>query len=189
MGGALWLLGVCAAFETWALISIHTPFATVALVAMLLTVAVLIAIGIWNARAVLRLPGGVPPRTENDRRKGRQYGWIVVLEVVAFVVANTVLGATNRVIMIPAVDLMSVGVHFVPLASLFGVRRYYVMAALFCAIPALTLLAVPESVQIGQAQMWWVVPTLGCGVVGIATAAGSLREVRRSLANPLEWTQ
>jgi hypothetical protein len=33
-------------------------------------------------------------------------------------------------------------------------------------------------------QAWWVLPTLGCGVVGIATAAGSLREVRRFLDDP-----
>ena len=114
----------------------------------------------------------------------RQFAWVVVLEVVGFMVVNPSLAAANRVILIPAASLMIVGLHFFPLARVFGVRRYYPMAVLFCAIPVLVLLAVPETRRIGQAQMWWVLPTLGCGVVGMVTAAGSLREVRRCLDNP-----
>jgi hypothetical protein len=184
MGGALWLIGICAAFETWALATIKTPIATATLIAMLVVVTALMAIGIGSIRAVLRLPGKVPPRTERERRMGRQFAWVVGLEVVAFMVVNALLAATHRIVLIPAFDVIIVGIHFFPLAQLFGVRRYYPMAVLFCAIPALTLLAVPETLRLGQAQMWWVLPTLGCGLVGIVTAVGSLREVWRCLDHP-----
>ena len=184
MGGALWLIGICAAFEAWALVTIRTTVAAVALVAMLPVIAALVAIGISNIRAVLRLPGTMTPRTEQDRRMGRRFGWVVALEVAGFMVVNTLLASTNRIVLIPAADLIIVGLHFFPLARLFRVRRYYPMAILFSAIPALVVLAVPETMRIGQAQMWWVLPTLGCGVVGMVTAAGSLREVRRCLDNP-----
>jgi hypothetical protein len=187
-GGALWLIGICAAFEAWALVAIRTTVSMVALVAMLLVSAILTVIGIGNLRAMSRLWSTAPERTERDRRIGRrigrQYALVIALEVVGFVVVNSLLVTTNRIVMIPAADLVIVGVHFFPLARLFHVRRYYPMAVLFCAIPVLVVTAFPDTLRIGHVQAWWVLPTLGCGVVGIATAAGSLREVRRFLDDP-----
>ena len=175
--GALWLIGVSAAFAAWALAMIRTTTALATLAAMLMVVAALMTIGVGNIRSVLRLPGQVPPRTLKERRMGRQFAWIVAAEVAAFAVANAFLGATHRVTLIPSIDLMIVGIHFLPLARLFGVRRYYPMGVLFCAIPALTFLAVPEATRLGQAQAWFVLPSLGCAMVAIVTATASLREV------------
>jgi hypothetical protein len=102
----------------------------------------------------------------------------VVAEMVAVLVLNAILGITNRVILIPAFDLMIVGLHFLPLAHLFGVRRYYPMGAMFILIPVFTLLAVSEPMLIGHVQAWYVLPSVGCGVVGAVTAAASFWEVR-----------
>jgi hypothetical protein len=106
---------------------------------------------------------------------------VVVTEVVAIVVVNGILGTTHHIILIPSFDLMIVGIHFLPLARLFGVRRYYPTGFLFCAIPALMLVAVPETTRMGHVQAWLVLPSLGCGLVAIVAAATSLREVRRFL--------
>jgi hypothetical protein len=176
--GALWLVAVCAAFMTWALVMMGTTAATVTLVAMVALVVALIGVGVWMIRAVLHLPGQIPAKTPTERRMGRQFAWVVAAEIVAVLVVNAILGITNRVILIPAFDLMIVGLHFLPLAHLFRVPRYYSMGALFIVIPVLTLLVVSEPILIGNVQAWYVLPSVGCGVVGVVTAAASFWEVR-----------
>jgi hypothetical protein len=187
--GALWLIVISAAFATFALVMVNTTIATATLIAMLVVVAALIAIGIGNIRAVLRLPGQLPPRTSTEQRLVRQFRWVVAAEVVAILVVNGILGATNRIILIPSLDLMIVGIHFFPLAHLFGVRRYYPTGLLFCAIPAFMFVAVPDTTRMGHVQAWWVLPSLGCGLVAFVAAAASLREVRQFLGSSVTVVQ
>jgi hypothetical protein len=69
-------------------------------------------------------------------------------------------------------------INVLPLAHLFRVPRYYSMGALFIVIPVLTMLVVSEPILIGNVQAWYVLPSVGCGVVGVVTAAASFWEVR-----------
>ncbi len=62
-------------------------------------------------------------------------------------------------------DIFIVGVHFLPLAKLFQVPRYYAMGVLFCVIPVATMLAVQYSAHVGHGVIWMVVPSVGCGLV------------------------
>lgn len=183
--GALWLIVAGAAFATWALVMINTTVAVGGLVVMLMLVAALIVVGVAMVRAVLRLPGRVPPKTPREERMGRQFVWVVVAEFAAFMVVNGFLSITKRFIFIEPLDLIIVGIHFLPLAYLFDVRRYYLMGALFCAIPALTLLAVSRATLVGDVQAWYVLPSLGCSAVAVLTGAASLREVKLLLKQVL----
>jgi hypothetical protein len=71
--GALWLVAVCSAFMTWALVMIDTTVALVSLVAIAALVLALMAVGVWVIRAVLHLPGQIPAKTPTERRMGRQF--------------------------------------------------------------------------------------------------------------------
>jgi len=56
------------------------------------------------------------------------------------------------------------------------------MGFLFCAIPVATLLAISPQFAIGQTLAWYVVPSLGCGLVAWVTAAAGLREAWKNVA-------
>ena len=150
--GALWLIAISAGFAVFALVMVHTTAATVTLAARIVVVAALCVTGIGNIRAVLNLPGQLPPRTPDEQRIRRQFTWVVVAEFVAIVVVNVIVGPTDHVILIPSLDLIIVGIHFLPLARLFRVRRYYPLGVLFCVIPVLVLFAVPESLRLGECR-------------------------------------
>lgn len=79
--------------------------------------------------------------------------------------------------LIAPVDLIIIGLHFLPLARLFDVPRYDVAGILFCAIPVVTMLAVPADGHVGQALSWLVIPSVGCAAVASFTAWAGLREV------------
>jgi len=85
----------------------------------------------------------------------------------------------RRWALIAPLDLIVVGLHFLPLARLFAVPRYNITAALFCAIPVATMMLIPVGGRIGEALGWFVVPSVGCAAVASTTAWAGLREVRR----------
>jgi hypothetical protein len=134
-------------------------------------------------RSVLRTPPhAVPIEPEGTRIMMRRFGWVVTAEVAAFFVVARVCLAKHHWAWIVPLDLMVVGLHFLPLASLFRVPRYYAVGALFCVIPALTMVLIPATAHVGHALSWVVLPSLGCAMVALATAGLGLAEVRRSLA-------
>jgi len=149
------------------------PLAALVAVSMGLAVVGFVAI-----RGAVRLPRPAEEDTSEVKRIRRGFWWMVGLEVAGFVVANTVLVETKHFRMIAAIDLMIVGLHFLQLARLFRVPRYYAMGVLFCAIPLLTLLLMPRGTQMGQAWGWFVAPPLGCGAVAVVIAALGFHEVR-----------
>lgn len=179
--GSVWLIAVGVFFAAWSLVEIATPGASALLVLTLIGGAALLTFGVTRIRQALRRPRDVPSRTPADRAIGRRFGLIVGAELVAIAIANPVAAAFHRFEVIPSLDLFIVGVHFLPLASLFRVPRYYVTGLLFCAIPAFTLLLVPATARVGHAAAWFVAPSLGCGLVAAATGLAGLLEVRREL--------
>lgn len=58
---------------------------------------------------------------------------------------------TGHAALLPSLNLVIIGLHFLPLAWLFDVPRYYAMGLLFCAIPIVTLWALPANTMIGSA--------------------------------------
>jgi len=139
----------------------------------------LIVFGIVTIRAVLQLPDERPSRKSEGRRIARQFGVIVAVEGLALTLVTVVCVVYRRWGLIAPLDLMIVGLHFLPLVRLFNVARYYLTAALFCGIPIATMLLIPESGRIGQALSWLVLPSVGCALVAWVTGVAGLREVRR----------
>lgn len=177
--GSLWLVVASMTFATWTLIAIGATAATGALVVLLASAVAVVAWDIGAMRAVWRLPGGFGPTTLEGKKIGKQFGIVVAIEAIVIgVVTGLCLGQKKFVLIVP-LDLIVVGLHFIPLAGIFRVPRYHVLGILFCVIPAVTLWAMPANASVGNAVGWFVVPGLGCGVVALVIAALGVREARK----------
>lgn len=111
----------------------------------------------------------------------RRFIPVVIAEVVAIMVVNSICAVTQHLELLVPLDLLIVGIHFLPLAWIFGVPRYYATGGLFCLVIALTLGSIPVQLQIGAAAAWFVIPTFGCTLIAWATAAFNLSEVWQSI--------
>jgi hypothetical protein len=180
-GGSIWLAFISTAFVLWALLAARSSWATSLLVAMLLAAAILTVFGITLIRRILKSPflsSSQPVDRSNLRRRFRL---ITVVECLGFMVVSLACVFTHQWALIAPLNIIVVGLHFLPLARLFNVPRYTVMGVLFCGIPILTMLFVPRSAHTGHAFSWLVLPTLGCALVAFTTAFANLNEVRRSV--------
>ncbi len=181
-GGALWLIAISIVFITWSLLAIETPMARQVLLGTFVLLGALVVAGVVVIRAALGLPKSIAPRTPEEQQIGRRFAWVFGAEMVAFAVVNSIIGATGDFTLMPSLNLIVVGAHFFPLARIFRVPRYYLTGLLFCVIPTVTLLAISKQLVIGHALAWYVVPSLGCGLVASLTAAAGLREAWQSVS-------
>jgi len=179
-GAALWLVAISTAFTIVSLALIGTSAARFALAGVSIAVIIFLVIGIGVLRAVLRSPNA-SARTAEGQVMARRFKWVVIGEVAAIMIVNGIASAMQYFQLIAPLDILIVGIHFFPLASLFRVPRYYWMGGLFCAVTVLTLVLVPAHAQVGAADAWLVWPTFGCSLVAWVTAGFNFREVRQSL--------
>jgi len=97
-------------------------------------------LGVWIATVVRRVSHvseTAPPTLEQTvvgRQIGRRFGWITGIEGAAIFLAVILLNAVHRPDFIPSAIALIVGLHFFPLASLFGRSVYYGTGILGCAI-------------------------------------------------------
>ena len=179
-GAALWLVAISTFFTIVSLVMIGTSVTRFVLAAVTIAAVVYLAIGVGVLRGVLRSRGVTPPRSAEGEVMLRRFMWVVIGEVIAIMVVNAVCSITQHLELLAPLDLLIVGIHFLPLASIFRVPRYHWMGGLFCVVSVLTLVLVPEKAQFGAAAAWFVLPTFGCTLVAWATAAFNLGEVRQS---------
>jgi hypothetical protein len=182
-GAAIWLVAISAGFTVLSLTMIGTSVARMVLAGVLLAAAAYIAGGIGVIRSIRRSPGAMPPRSADGRIMMGRFIPVVIAEVAAIMVVNGICAATQHLELLVPLDLLIVGIHFLPLAWIFGVPRYYLMGGLFCLVVILTLGLVPGQTQIGSAAAWFALPTFGCTAVAWAVAAFNLREVTISLSD------
>jgi hypothetical protein len=181
-GAAIWLVAISTVFTVLSLTMIGVPVPRLVLVSVVLAAILHLAIGVGVIRAILRSPGAIPPRTTEDRVMLRRFVPVVIVEVIAIMVVNGICAVTQHLELLVPLDLLIVGIHFLPLARIFRVPRYYAMGGLFCLVTVLTLVLIPVHAQVGAAAAWFVIPTFGCTAVAWATAAFNLREVTMSLS-------
>ncbi len=181
-GGCLWLTLVGTVFAAWSLLAVRSSFATSLFIAIAVLAVTLIALGIAMIRRVLQSPLLSAGQPSGGRRLMRQFGIIVAAEGVACAAVSLACIFTHHSRFIVPLNLIVVGLHFLPLARLFDVPRYYVTGTLFCAIPIVTMMLAPSSARIGQALGWITIPSVGCALVALATAWAGLNEVRQFVA-------
>ena len=180
-GGSLWLVTVGIAYATWALLAVQSNAAIVLLAGIAILGVALILFGVSTTRGVARLPflAGTATSQAQGRRLMLRFGLIFAAECVAIAIVSVACTRTHHWRLIVPLILIIVGLHFLPLAKLFGVPRYNVTGVLFCVIPIVTMLSVPAHAHIGQTVGWIAIPTVGCALVSLATAWAGLNEVRR----------
>jgi len=181
-GAAIWLVAISTAFTALALTMIGATVSRLVLASVLVAAILLLAIGVGVIRATLRASGAIPLRTTEDRIMLRRFAVVGAAEVIAIMVVNGICAVTQHLELLVPLDLLIVGIHFLPLARIFRVPRYYVMGGLFALVPVLTVVLVPVHAQFGAADAWFVIPTFGCSAVAWVTAAFNLREVTKSLS-------
>jgi hypothetical protein len=96
---------------------------------VLFSVGSVLAALVFIAGGVLTFRARHEPGTADDASTGRRFGVIVGIETGLCLVGSMVLGATGQPVYIPAWIALVVGLHFIPLAPLFGDRRLPVLAA------------------------------------------------------------
>lgn len=178
--GSLWLIAAAVGCSVTVLALMETQTATIALAAVLAATVLVGAPAVQLIKAAARLPKDAAS-AESGPTMRRWFILVFVAEVVLLVVVASVFGALRRFEYIVPLDLVIVGAHFLPLAWLFGVPRYYVLGAGFCAIAIATMLFVDPTAHTGATLSWTALPTFGCSLLAAATGLLGLRE-SRSLA-------
>jgi hypothetical protein len=181
LGGSLWLIVISLVFIIWSFVAIATPMARLMFIVSILFTFVFITIGIILIRITLNLHTKIEPLSNEEKKIWRKFAWVFGAEIVAFSVINPILATTRNYELMPSFNLLIVGIHFFPLAKIFHVPRYNITGISFCIIPIITLLVIPKQFEIGLTLAWYVVPSLGCGLVAFFTAAASLYESWQSI--------
>jgi hypothetical protein len=173
--GTLWLITAASASVLYAIIA--TTRARMPLIAVLVITGTLLAVSICYVMKATKLPG-VPPSMQG-RRIRQQFALIVVLEGVAIALVSTGCSLTGHFSWLVPLVLIIVGIHFMPLAKLFGVPRYMTLGWLFCIVSILTLLLVPAHAHVGAVFTRLVYSALGCAASAWLISVGNLLELRR----------
>jgi hypothetical protein len=177
--GCLWLVLVSITFADWSLFVVRSIGASILLAAISLIAAVLIVVSVAMLRTVYHLRDETPPRPSEARRLGRAFGLIAGMEGLVITGVTLACVFWHHTAFIVPLDLTIVGLHFLPLAKLFSVPRYYITGCLFCIVPIATMLLVPRDQRIGNALSWIVLPSVGCAMVAFGTAWAGLSEVNQ----------
>jgi uncharacterized membrane protein YbhN (UPF0104 family) len=181
--GTFWLIAASAGFAIYSLSITRTTNLRTALIAVLFIAGTLLAVSVRQIAAALKLSG--EPRSVEGRRIGqrirRGFALIVALEIVAIWLVNAGCYFTGHRSLIVPLDLIVVGIHFIPLAKLFGVPRYTTLGLLFCVVSILTLLLVPAHMNNATVIARFVYSALGCAASALLISVGNLLELRRLL--------
>lgn len=112
------------------------------------------------------------PTAAGKKKVGVRFALVVVAEWVAIFVIARVLVSTDHAEAIPAFVAAVVGIHFFPLASLFGVRAYHLTGAAMCTSAGAGAVLAPLT---STDALWTSVPGFGSAAALYATCVYLLR--------------
>ncbi len=158
----------------------------------LLILTLLIGLGLLLGGVSLLIASRRLPNTvaQDDAQEGRRIGiWFGIVfasEGILIAVASVICNAINRFDLFFPIMAIIVGLHFLPLASLFEVKPYYLVGTLLCLLAIITLLFVPRKVLLNGQQITaqWVVLGFGAALILWAVGLGLWLLGRRLLALP-----
>jgi hypothetical protein len=179
--GTFWLIAASSGFSIQMMALTGTSNAMAAIVPVVVGGLTLLAISFRQILAAIKLPP--EPRSSERRKIGRRFVWIVILEVVVIMAVNAAGFFSGHLSLLVPLDLTIVGIHFFPLAKLFGVPRYTALGSGFCIVSTLTLLIVPADAHIGGAIARFLISSLGCAAAAWLTSIANQFEIRRLLSD------
>ncbi|WP_305159573.1 DUF7010 family protein [Peribacillus simplex] len=95
------------------------------------------------------------------KRIGLLFNMVFIAEGLLIGIAIAICNLINQTDLIPGVIATIVGIHFLPLASLFQIKIYYATGVLLCLLALITLLIVPDTVMFGEHQILAPLSLLG----------------------------
>jgi hypothetical protein len=179
--GTFWLVAASSGFSITMIASANSRASGYAIGTIAIAATALLLVIARQIVAAARLPRD--KRTSEHSGIGRRFLWIVMLEIAGIVLANTIAYSSGHLSLMVPIDLVVIGLHFIPLARLFGVPRYRALGVSFCAIPILTVVAFPADIHIGSTLARFLIPTIGCTVAAWMTSIGNMVEIRRLLSD------
>lgn len=138
-------------------------------VGLSITFAVL---GARMGRGAATAPTDAEPSAARKKKVGVRFALVVVAEWVAIFAIARVLVATDHTEAIPAFVAAVVGVHFFPLARLFGVRAYHWTGAAMCASALAAAVMAPLT---STSALWTALPGFGSAAALYVTCVSLLR--------------
>ena len=165
--GAFW-----ASFSAFAL----GPWQRVLLFSVVGIVSIALAVA---AVRLLRKARHLSSNTSEEARargkaRGRRFLLVFGVEFVSIFLAAYLLGVAGLEGFIPPVIALIVGLHFIPLAAVFGVRLYYLTGALISLVATVSLVSLLFGVTLGGEFGWAVVVGIATALILWATALGIL---------------
>ncbi len=125
--------------------------------------------------------------SENGARRLKRIGFlfnmVFIAEAVLIGIAIAVCNLINQTDLIPGVIAIIVGIHFLPLASLFQIKVYYATGVLLCLLALITLLIVPDTFMFGEHQILAPLSLLGFGCALILWSTGLTLWLRLKKSN------
>jgi uncharacterized protein DUF7010 len=97
---------------------------------------------------------------------------VFIAEGLLIGIAIAICNLINQTDLIPGVIAIIVGIHFLPLASLFQIKVYYATGVLLCLLALITWLIVPDIVMVGEHQILAPLSLLGFGCALILWTTG-----------------
>ncbi|WP_230159937.1 hypothetical protein [Peribacillus sp. Bi96] len=114
--------------------------------------------------------------SENGARRLKRIGFwfnmVFIAEALLIGAAIAICNMIDQTDLIPGVIAIIVGIHFLPLASLFQIRIYYATGVLLCLLALVTLFIVPATVMFGEHQIIAPLSILGFGCALILWTTG-----------------
>lgn len=159
--GTLWSLIGVGGLQGWG-----SPWL---LIVVLLIGATLLVGGLTLWRGAGRLADEAMPGAEHTDR------WFVIIfatEGVAIGIASYLCNVNNRFDLFFPIMAIIVGLHFLPLARLFGVSFYYAVGTLLCLLGIIALLVVPETTTLAGREMLGRSLLVGFGAAVILWGTG-----------------
>lgn len=117
------------------------------------------------------------------KRIGFLFNMVFIAEGLLIGIAIVICNLINQTDLIPGVIAIIVGVHFLPLASLFQIKVYYATGVLLCLLALITLLIVPDTVMFGEHQILAPLSLLGFGCALILWITGLTLSLRLKKPN------
>jgi len=176
--GTFWLIAAGAGGAFFAIVEMAN--ARTLLFVVLVIAGALLGTSIRYIMSALKLPSEPSPQ---DRRIGPRFALIFILEGVAIGLVSSACYFVGHRSWILPLSLIIVGIHFMPLAKLFGVPRYMTLGWLFCIVSVLTLVLVPAHSHVGTYFAQYVYSSLGCAASAWLISVGNLLELRRVMQN------
>ncbi|MGH9477301.1 MAG: hypothetical protein ACRD1C_13390 [Terriglobales bacterium] len=143
--------------------------------------AAMIAIAAGVVRQAARRQHPEPPPPAELRRLRRSLVWLAVSEASGYVLVNLLAIAGGHIAWLPALNVLLLGAHLLPLGAILRQRVCTLAGALLCLAAVASLGLLPASAHLGAAPAWFAVPLLAGGWILLFAAAAGLRQGRRAL--------